>query len=285
MSEVPSTSREALGRTRSASLRVAPEAVFARWTRTYGAGSRRELAARFDAEFSRVNDDAAALANEVAARVEHEHRARYGALALAAEAHDERERDAAVTNDAALVRYARKWERRLEKLLRAHPERWRLSGISDGELRDELGLRLIEALRTRSERLHEHQRAGREWGLGFLSHERRRLRASFRLSVVLAEVSPALDRAPTEEERMIALETEGLFALARERAESSLSRPQRRWLSALTLSARSGAFFESSGRPNLAAASRLLDKHRSSAVRAFDELQQHFGRELEKLGG
>ena len=46
-----------------------------------------------------------------------------------------------------------------------------------------------------------------------------------------------------------------------------------------------GEFFESSGRLNLAAVSRMLDKNRSSAQRAFGELQQHFRRELKKLGG
>jgi len=51
----------------------------------------------------------------------------------------------------------------------------------------------------------------------------------------------------------------------------------------LRLRARSGAFFESSGKPNLAAAARLTGKDRSSAKRAFEELSRHFSRELAKL--
>jgi hypothetical protein len=71
--------------------------------------------------------------------------------------------------------------------------------------------------------------------------------------------------------------------LAGRRAEETLSRPQRTWLAAMKLSANAGAFFESSGNFNLAAASRVLTKDRSSAHRAFGELQSHFGQELEKL--
>ena len=89
--------------------------------------------------------------------------------------------------------------------------------------------------------------------------------------------------APNEEERLIDDEAAALRELARERATRSLSVPQRRWLAALTLSANAGAFFEASGKPNLSAASRVLGKDRSSAVRAFGELQHHFGRELGKL--
>jgi hypothetical protein len=72
-------------------------------------------------------------------------------------------------------------------------------------------------------------------------------------------------------------------ALAQQRAEQALSRPQRQWLSALKLSARAGGFFESSAEPNLSAASRVLGRNRSSAQRAYGELQTRFGRELQRL--
>ncbi|HEY3496138.1 MAG TPA: hypothetical protein VGK73_15675 [Polyangiaceae bacterium] len=255
----------------------------ARWAESFGSGSRRELEARLADALSRAPSPAGDARVALVAELERAHHARYGSRALAAEANDERERDRAAAGDAALVRYEGKWARRLDKLLRAHPERWRLYGISDEELRDELTLRLIDALRSKAALFARDERAGKEWGLCFLARERHALRAGFRLNVVLADPTPVLDRAPDEEERFLALESDALVALARERAERSLNRPQRRWLAALKLSANAGGFFETSGRLNLSAASRLLDKHRSSALRAFSELQRHFGRELERL--
>jgi hypothetical protein len=184
------------------------------------------------------------------------------------------------------VAYERKWSKRLKGLQRAHPSRWSVCGLSDEELRDELTLRMIDAIRTRPEELEHHQRPGREWGLGFLAHELRVIRKSFRLKVVLAEAPiGCVDRAPNEEERFLAAEAESNRALARERAESTLNRPQRRWLAAMKMTANAGAFFESSGKLNLSAASRLLDKNRSSAVRAYGELSRHFSEELAKLDG
>jgi hypothetical protein len=52
----------------------------------------------------------------------------------------------------------------------------------------------------------------------------------------------------------------------------------------LKLSARSGGFFESSAEPNLSAASRVLGKNRSSAQRAYRELQTRFTAELSRRG-
>ncbi len=197
---------------------------------------------------------------------------------------DARERDAAVTDAAALVRYERKWALRLAKLQLAHPGRWRVPGLSDEELRDELTLRLLEALRTQPDGGAEVEAPPeKEWGLAFLELELRRLRAKFKLKIVLEDPVFAFERGPDEEARMLEQESARLYALAGESAERCLTRPQQRWLAALKMSARSGAFFEASGKPNLAAASRLLDKNRSSALRAFEELSRRFTRELEKL--
>lgn len=80
----------------------------------------------------------------------------------------------------------------------------------------------------------------------------------------------------------MAEESERLFSVAGQRAEQSLSRPQRRWLAALKLSARSGGFFQASAKPNLSAASRVLGKNRASAQRAYRELQARFSRELSR---
>jgi len=79
------------------------------------------------------------------------------------------------------------------------------------------------------------------------------------------------------------LEAERARALARERAQRSLSRTQRRWLDAFEQSVNAGAIFESSQQPNLSAAARLLGKDRSSAQRANLELQSCSMREQERL--
>lgn len=205
-------------------------------------------------------------------------------------ADDERERDLAVTDDEALVAYERKWARRIEKLQRAHPARWYVPGYSDEELRDELTLRLIDAVRTKPGEWACHARPGEPWGFSFVVAQLRALRRGRKLRVVLTDHAAALDRAdrfaraPSEEERLIAEESARALGLARERAESGLTRPQRRWLEAMRSTADAGAFFAASGELNLAAASRVLAKNRSSAQRAFAELQDRFKRERRKLG-
>lgn len=141
-----------------------------------------------------------------------------------------------------------KWRRRLQNLQHAYPARWRVPGLSEEEVRDILTLRLIEVVRTEASDFSKYERAGREWGMQCLQeHLRARVRA-----------------------------------LAQQRAELGLSRPQRQWLAALKRSVNAGAFFDSSERPNLSAASRVLGKDRSSAQRAYRELQSRFIEELRR---
>ncbi len=261
-----------------------------RWERSFGVGARRELRAALALGLASLpcvpgEEDASHVHARLCAGVERELRARYGVRALSGELADERHRDAAVADDAALVSYEEKWSKRLARLQRAYPSRWRVPSLSDDEVRAELTLRLIDAVRTKPEERAKHARAGKAWGLLFLAEQRRRLQKDFGLEVVLADVTPVLDRAPTEEERWIAEEAAALAGLARERAEETLSRPQRAWFAAMRMAANQGSFFASSGKLNLAAASRVLDKDRSSALRAFGELQTHFVRELKKVGG
>jgi hypothetical protein len=66
--------------------------------------------------------------------------------------------------------------------------------------------------------------------------------------------------------------------MTRERAEASLSKPQRQWYAAMRMAANAGSFFEASGDLNLSAAARVLDKNRSSAQRAFAEIRTAFAR-------
>jgi hypothetical protein len=205
--------------------------------------------------------------------------------ALANERRDEELRAAAAVDDSALVTYQTKWQRKLRRLQRAYPERWRVPGLSDDEVSERLTLRLIEAVRCPTPADLELCRPGKEWGLLILRLELRALRRSFRLATVPVDFAEAVgdSRSLTQEERFLELEAQRTLTLAQARAERQLSRPQRRWFDALKLSAAAGSFFAASAEPNLSAAARLLGKNRSSAQRSYRELQLRFGRELERL--
>ncbi len=207
------------------------------------------------------------------------------ARALESERADHEQRAAAAGDDAALVAYQAKWARKLRRLQRAFPERWRVPGLSDEEVCDRLTLRLIEAVRRPAPAELELQRPGKEWGLLIVRVELRALRKRFRLGALPVDFTEIKrdSGAPSQEERWLELEAERQRSQAEARAEERLSGPQRRWLAALKLSARAGNFFASSAEPNLSAAARILGKSRSSAQRCYRELQCRFGRELERL--
>lgn len=204
---------------------------------------------------------------------------------LSAEQADERDRDAAVVSDAALVAYEAKWRRKLGRLQRAHPARWRVFGLSDEEVIDSLTLRLIEVVRSEPGEFERYRRSGKEWGLSCAEEQLQRLKKVFRLNAVPADFNeePVPERAANQEEQWLELEAQRTRTLAQECAERGLNRPQRAWLAALKLSANAGAFFESSDLPNLSAASRVLGKDRSSALRAYRELRGRFREELDRL--
>ncbi len=227
--------------------------------------------------------DAAA---RVAIRVEREHRERYGAAALTAELAEERERAAAAGDDDAWVLYEAKWRRKLRRLQHAYPERWRVPGLSEEEVRDILTLRLMEVVRAEQAELSRYRRPGKTWAMLCFQQHLRSLRKSFGLHAIAADfnTAPILQHAPDQEQQWLDLEADRERALAGERAELGLSRPQRQWLAALKLSADAGAFFASSEQPNLTAASRVLGKNRSSAQRAYRELQGRFIRERNRFG-
>lgn len=207
--------------------------------------------------------------------------------AMALELSDRCERDAARNDDRALVAYEVKWQRKLARLQRSFPARWRVVGLSDEEVRDQLTLGLIEALRDPHGEQLGLERPGKEWGLLIAQRRLRELRRAFRLRVEPAELSEIQlgTRGPDQEEQWLETEANLQRRSAQIQAEQSLSHPQRRWWAALKLSARAGGFFESSSEPNLSAASRVLGKNRSSAQRAYRELQTRFGAQLKRATG
>jgi hypothetical protein len=263
------------------------ERARAHWASRFGAGSLLALLGECAATLQQLTDETAVPSGlgALCERLERTHKTRYGSTALSAELADERERDAAMHSDAALIRYQQRWERKLARLQRAYPQRWHVPSWSDEEVRDALTLRLIEAVRTQPEVHIEYCRAGKEWGLLVMQQELAQLRRTFRLRTTLTDFSdaPLLQREANQEERWLEREADTCRALATQSAQQQLSQPQRRWFSALKFAANSGEFFQTSDQLNLSAASRLLGKHRSSAQRAYKELQVHFTRELERL--
>jgi len=162
-------------------------------------------------------------------------------------------------------------------------------GWSDEEVRDALTLRLVEAVRAPAADASAVpcplSDASKEWGLRVVERHLALLRKTFRLRTRTVDLrqAPLPGREPTEEERCLEREADAARAIAGRFAELSLNQPQRRWLAALKEAARAGAFFRASDAPNLSVASRLLGKNRSSAQRAFHELQARFDRERRRL--
>lgn len=215
-------------------------------------------------------------------------RQRSGAQPSALVLAEERERQLASRDDAALVRYLARWEQALCRLQRAHPQRWHVPGLSEEEVRDALTLRLFEAVRELAAPPGDEPAAApaaRPWGLGVMQRHLRVLRRAFRVGATLTDLqqAPVFERGPSQEERWLSHEADVCRAIALERAEQQLSQPQRRWFSALQSAADAGAFFRASERVNLSAAARLLDKDRSSAQRAYESLQACFQRELQRV--
>lgn len=197
----------------------------------------------------------------------------------------ESERDAASSDDQALVRYQARWERALARLQRAHPQRWSVRGWSAEEVRDALTLRLLEVVRGDRAEFVRYEREGKDWALVVMRERLTELRKVHRLDetpVDFAE-APFERREPNQEEAWLDLEADACRSLARSRAENQLTVPQRRWFAAMRMAANGGAFFRASDDLNLSAASRVLGRNRSSAQRAYRELQIKFVRELDRV--
>lgn len=186
-----------------------------------------------------------------------------------------------MSTEDALVTFLAGWQSSLTRLQRAYPARWHVAGLSDEEVRDALTLELLEVVRSEPHlALPDHATAFR-----IVRRELAVLRKSFRLGATPTDFNeaPLLQREPGEEARWLELEAETCRAEAAAAAKAGLSAPQRRWLAAFKLAANGGAFFEASEEPNLSAASRVIGRHRSSAQRAYQELQTQFQRELRRL--
>jgi hypothetical protein len=254
------------------------------WAKTFGPGSCVILCHRYAEALSKVDEKSLERAEELRFLIESDHRRQHGTAALAMELTEHLDRDAARTDDDALVAYQDKWNRRLLRLQRAHPQRWRVPGLSEVEVRDALTLRLIEAVKIEPMTLAKYQRAGKEWGLLVAQQHVRCLRKSFGLGAIVCDFNRVqlMQQAPSVEEFTLACEGEARRHRARHRAELTLTRQQSQWLGALKASANAGGFFQSTNEPNVSAASRMLGKHRSSALRAYRDLQLHFKTELNK---
>ncbi|HEY6728798.1 MAG TPA: hypothetical protein VI197_32525 [Polyangiaceae bacterium] len=254
-----------------------------RWLQRFGIASRSVLEAALARGLGeRVG---ARTAAQFAADLERKHIEQYGAARLRAEFADDAERALARSDAAALARYVEQWTRKIAYRQRAHAARWWVAGLSSEEVRDALSLRLWEVTAAGSEAELAYCRVGREWGLQVLLSELRSLRRRFGVFATSTDfwATPLPERAPNQEERWIELEAESCRARARGRALSRLTPALETWLGTFEAAARCGDFFQSSHSLNLSAASRALGKNRSSALRAYRQLEHEFQRELERF--
>ena len=254
------------------------------WQQRFGIASRSELEAALVRAFDASDLDRGAL-ERLRVELEQNHVERYGAARLRAEYGDDAKRARARGDSAALVRYVDEWTRRISCRQRRHVARWAVPGLSPEEVRDALSLRLWEVLAADTSTELVYCRAGREWGLEVVVRELRSLRRRFRLGATSVDfwATPLPERSPNQEERWLELEAETCRALARGRALGRLTRAQEAWLDTFEARARDGGFFQSSRSLNLSAASRALGKSRSSALRAYRQLEYEFRRELERF--
>lgn len=252
-----------------------------RWRQCFGIASCAELEAALVRALLEPTRDADALERCVA-EVERGHVDRYGSAALRAEYTDDSERELARQNGSTLAEYVSCWTRKLAYRQRVHAARWSVPALSPEEVRDALSLRLWELLS--GDRLSERAycRAGRAWGLEVAARELRSLRRRFKLAAVSVDfwATPLPERAPDQEARLLEFEAETCRTLAERQARGRLSHVQRSWLGALEAAARDGGFFRSSQALNLSAASRALGRNRSSALRAYRQLEAEFQRAL-----
>jgi hypothetical protein len=194
---------------------------------------------------------------------------------------EERARLVIMSTDDALVTYLASWHRSLTRLQRAYPARWHVPGLSDEEVRDALTLKLLEVVRSEP----RAELPDRTAALRILRRQLATLKKSFRLGATPTDFNETSlpQREAGEEARWLELEADACRAEAAAAARARLSSPQRRWLAAFKLAANGGAFFGASDEPNLSAASRVIGRHRSSAQRAYQELQAQFQHERSRI--
>lgn len=197
---------------------------------------------------------------------------------------DETLREAARSSDPALCAYEARWRTRLRVSMRRRPRYFRVPGLPDDEVLDALVLGLVEHVRgapgPTAERDDSEAAPRRPLELVLAEATVRELRRRFRLAATPVDFREVVvqSRAETPEQAVLDREHHTTRERAARRAEAGLDPERRAWLEAFRRSANDGNFFAESGRPNLAAASRVLGKHRSSALRAYVELGQHFRR-------
>ncbi len=195
---------------------------------------------------------------------------------------DETLREEARSSDPALCAYEARWRARLRASMRKRPRYFHVAGLPGDEVLDALVLGLVEHVRgagcSSPNRGDAEGAPNRPLELVLAETTVRELRRRFRLAATPVDFREVVvqSRAETPEQAVLDREHDTTRERAARRAEAGLDPERRAWLEAFRRSANDGNFFAESGKPNLAAASRVLGKHRSSALRAYVELGRHF---------
>ncbi|HZH17839.1 MAG TPA: hypothetical protein VE057_26035 [Archangium sp.] len=191
----------------------------------------------------------------------------HGLKALQREWVDQQVRDAAATNDEGVLRLWDHVQAKLRRLMNANRSQWFIPGTPAGEFIENARLEVLAALRSGELARHEH--AGREAIVDFVVRFRNRERKRR----TIAEVLLPTDVIRPREEALIRQDTEAearLYARERERLlgklPEHLTRIQRRWLTAMR------ADVTWNDDLNLARVAQQLERNRSSASRAAEEI-------------
>ncbi len=204
-------------------------------------------------------------------------RRRHTKGALDRERSDEWRRRAAVQGQASLAKYLATSQGLIARAQLAYPRRWHIPGMTDEDVIGELGIQLLE--HVRSERPWEpYERVGREATFVFFDRVRRALkkrRQIYELTDSGFLPDDLLHHAPTPEDvassKSTARYLEGVFHAA----APKMSKTQRSWFNRMRADVR---WF---GDLNEARVAAQLGRSRSAANRAKDAVRDVIERELD----
>jgi len=226
--------------------------------------------AQFDPTRGRFSSLARSVESTVLRRFYQEHKPRD----LLRELDDEKLREHARRDDAAMVRYLAHWRKRLTQLQRGYMAgRWNVAGLRAEEVRDRLELDLLAAVKNRTIEDPAFAAPGSESTFIYLTRRVDKIELDRYVTDILSyhfgaedDVTALARHEPSPEaiaiHRDAELVAEEIFARA---SDLGLSRTQMRWLKAFMLEARGAA--QNNTKLNAARVASNMDRDRASASR------------------
>ncbi len=194
---------------------------------------------------------------------------RHGLKALQREWLDQQVRDAAAASEEGVLRLWRHVQVKLRRLMNANRAQWYVPGVPPVEFIEDARVEVLAALRNGD--LAKHERVGREAIVDFVV----RLRNKRRRHRTIVEVLPGTDVMRMREAPLLREDTEAearVYARQRkqqvERLPAHLTRIQRQWWASML------ADVKWHDDLNLSRVAQQMNKHRSSASRAAEDIAE-----------